>query len=143
MNAVARALSRSWRQLPLRAALATLVLAAGATHAAAGTLAVAFRVTVPFVPVTNNSAYCTRNDLPGAFGASVTVICRTGAPLDVAATQRQVGPIHGGAYRYLMHVPRGPTVLGTIDADAGIGTATYWRVVDSMGWSYVEMGIAW
>jgi hypothetical protein len=134
---------RRMRKTSLGSRLAAWTVASVCLFGAAdaGTLNIPFTVNVQFSPAMNNSAYCKQSGLPGAFGADVTVVCRTGNPVDLAGVSRS--PVHGGAYRYLMHIARGGSVLGTVDADFGVGTLSYWRVVDQNDRSYVEMGVAW
>ena len=131
------------RKMSIESRLAAWTVASACLFGAAdaGTLNIPFTVNVQFSPAMTNSAFCKQTDHASAFGADVTVVCRTGNPVEIAGGTRS--PSHGSAYRYLMHIARGGSVMGTVDADFGIGTLSYWRVVDSSDQSYVEMGVAW
>lgn len=91
------------------------------------------------------SAFCTTTPGGLAFGATVTVVCSTGAFVDIAPSRpgQPWSPMHGGAYRYIYQASRGGDILGTIDSYAGIGTTTSWRVVNTVNWDYFEMTTAW
>src|SRR5690349_4546645 len=82
-------------------------------------------------PTLPQSAFCTTNPGGLAFGASVTVVCSTGAFVDIAPSRsgQPWVPMHGGAYRYIYQASRGGDVLGTIDSYTGVGTTASWRVV--------------
>lgn len=108
----------------------------------AGTGLAPFAVSVQFNPAGQTSATCSRSDSSGAFGADVTVVCRTGRLVDLSHANPYASS-HGGAYRYLIRVVRDDFVLGTVDADIASGTIAQWRVIDSPDRSYVEMGVAW
>ena len=60
----------------------------------------------PIPPGLPISAFCTRDNLPAAHGAVVTVVCATGAVVDIepGPNARPQIPIHGGAYRYITNV---------------------------------------
>jgi hypothetical protein len=96
-------------------------------------------------PTLPQSAFCTTSPGGQAFGATVTVVCSTGAFVDIAPsrTGQPWSPMHGGAYRYIFQASSGGDVLGTIDSYVGIGTTTSWRVVNAVNWDYFEMTTAW
>jgi len=96
-------------------------------------------------PTVPQSAFCTTTPGGLAFGATVTVVCSTGAVVDIAPSRTGMpwAPMHGGAYRYLFQASRGGEVLGTIDSYVGIGTTASWRVVNVANWEYFEMTTAW
>ncbi len=107
-----------------------------------------FNVTVKqgsIVPVSKNSAFCKRTNDAGAFGATVTVVCATGAVVEIAPgnTGQPFSPTHGGAYRYLFQAVRGGDLLGTVDTYVGAGNITSWRVVNLRDRDYVEMLVNW
>jgi hypothetical protein len=144
----------AWRLAAGAAALA-------ATWAAgAATLSAPFLVTVTYNPApgaepgaTAESAFCVRSDGAGPLGAAVTVVCRTGAFVAGSPTwidaARAGGHLPGTAHRPMAVVTREGAVLGTVDADAGRGVLTRWRLLprqeaggESAAVEY-EMGIAW
>jgi hypothetical protein len=91
------------------------------------------------------SAFCRSSNAPGSFGATVTVVCKTGAVVDISPgrTGAPYSPMHGGAYRYLFQANRGSNFLGTVDSYVGIGTATSWRVINLSDRDYLEMLVNW
>lgn len=96
----------------------------------------------PSVPL---SAFCTKNNLPTAHGAVVTVVCSTGVVVGIEPGQsgQPLTPMHGGAYRYVTHVSPNGALLDTVDAFAGAGTTTAWRVVHLTDRDYLEMTLGW
>jgi hypothetical protein len=102
--------------------------------------------TVPPVPGSgSDSAFCRSTNAPGSFGATVTVVCATGAVVDIAPgrTGMPWSPMHGGAYRYLFQASLDGRPLGMVDSYVGVGTVTSWRVVNLMDWQYLEMLVNW
>jgi len=97
---------------------------------------------VPGLPV---SAFCTKNNLPTAHGAVVTVVCSTGAVVDIEpGNNTSVStPTHGGSYRYVTHVTPTGDLRGTVDPFGGAGTTTAWRVVRLSEREYLEMTLGW
>jgi hypothetical protein len=91
-----------------------------------------------------DAGLCRSNTGIGAFGATVTVVCATGAVAGIEATGTGMPwrPIHGGAYRFLTHVASAE-LSGTIDSYSGAGTSTAFRVVSLAGREYVEMTVGW
>ncbi|MEO6118444.1 MAG: hypothetical protein ABIP37_05180 [Methylotenera sp.] len=91
------------------------------------------------------SAFCRSTNAPGSFGATVTVVCATGAMVDISPgrTGMPWSPMHGGAYRYILQASRDGNILGTVDSYVGIGTVTSWRVVNLVDRDYIEMLINW
>ncbi len=87
------------------------------------------------------TGFCVRNVGPNGFGATVTVVCSTGAVVDLFANPWQTP--QGGAYRYLYQVSSGGVLLGTIDSYSGSGNETSWRVIDLMNHKYLEMQVGW
>jgi hypothetical protein len=111
-----------------------------------------FRVTSTLItgvaPPGQESAFCTRGPDTTTFGAVVTVVCATGAVVDIrppGAAGRFL-PIHGGAYRF-MHVseflPSGAQYPGGIDVYTGVGTVTTWRIINLADRDYLEMLMGW
>lgn len=99
-------------------------------------------------PDAPSSAFCRVGPSPTTFGAVVTVVCETGAVVNIEppAGQTPFRPIHGGAYRF-HHVSDnvlfGGYFAGGIDIYTGVGTITTWRVVTLPDWEYLEMQMAW
>ena len=96
----------------------------------------------PGLPV---SAFCTKNNVPSAHGAIVTVVCSTGAVVDIEPgnTGQPLTPMHGGAYRYVTHVTPNGGLIDTLDTFGGAGTFTSWRVVHLADRDYLEMTLGW
>ena len=80
----------------------------------------------------------------GAFGATVTVVCSTGALVDLSPG-RSSGLMltHGGAYRYLTQVTWADQLWGTVDTYLGAGTVSSWRVVNLAHRRYLELTVGW
>ena len=96
----------------------------------------------PGIPV---SAFCTKNNIPSAHGAIVTVVCTTGAVVDIEpGNNTSVStPMHGGSYRYVTYVTPTGDLRDTADPFGGLGTTTAWRVVHSSERDYLEMTLGW
>ncbi len=92
-------------------------------------------------PAVSTTGFCTKNTGLNGFGASVTVVCSTGAVVDLFANP-WLTP-QGGAYRYLYHIRSGGVLLGTIDSFSGAGNETSWRVIDLLDRKYLEMQVGW
>lgn len=92
-----------------------------------------------------NTVFCRSSTGTGTFGATVTIVCSTGAVVDISAigTGAPWKPIHGGAYRFLTYVSRAGELLGTIESDVGTGTVSSWRVVHLANRDYIEMTLGW
>lgn len=117
--------------------------------AVAASTAAPFQVRVAIkAPDAPTSAFCRVGPSPTTFGAIVTVVCATGAVVNIEppAGQTLAGPIHGGAYRF-HHVSDnvlfGGHFPGGIDIYTGVGTITTWRVVTLPDWEYLELQMAW
>ena len=97
----------------------------------------------PGLPI---SAFCTKNNIPSGRGAVVTVVCTTGAVVDIEPGN-QAGhpytPMHGGSFRYVTHVTPNGTLADIADAFGAAGTTTAWRVVHLTGRDYLEMTLGW
>jgi hypothetical protein len=141
------------RQLFTSAIVPSVILAASLFYAG-NTLAAqtknAFTVTVqtastgdPKNPV-SDSAFCRSNTLRGSFGATVTVVCKTGSVVDIQAfangSPRK--PTHGGAYRFITRFAVAADYRDTISS-RGVGTVTSWRTVNLQDRDYLELLIGW
>jgi hypothetical protein len=91
------------------------------------------------------SAFCRSSDLPGSFGAVVTVVCSTGAVvnIDPGRSGAPLSPMHGGAYQFATRVWRSGDAVEIADWSRGAGTTTSWRVVTLANRDYLEMTLAW
>ena len=80
-----------------------------------------------------------------AFGARATVVCATGALVDIVPgkTGGPWAPMHGGAYRFITQVTWNGDWMDTIDDSSGNGTITSWRVVKLPTYSYLELTLGW
>jgi hypothetical protein len=122
-------------------------------YAAADQQSTQFKVKVNLVanpsvntPVDPNSAFCSSTNAPGSFGATVTVVCSTGA--QVAINGPATGgvpwrPVHGGAYQYISYIARAGNGLAVADIYSLAGTVTTWRTVNLNERSYTEMTVSW
>lgn len=99
------------------------------------------------LPLANqpNSAFCQTSNRPEAFGATFTVVCATGAVVNIESggAEQSFSPIHGGAYRYVFQANRGSNQLGAMNSHAGTGTATSWRLINLTDRDYLEILINW
>jgi len=91
------------------------------------------------------SGLCRRANATGGFGATVTVVCSTGAVVDISSGESGApwSPVHGDAPRYLMQISRAGQVYGTVDTYLGNGTVTSWRVLHLANWDYLELTVGW
>ena len=92
----------------------------------------------------SQTGLCRSSNVPGAFGAIVTVVCSTGTVTDISAiaTGLPTRAIHGGAYRFLTRAGDGE-ILDNIDNYTGNDTATAMRVVRLLDREYIEMTVSW
>jgi len=97
----------------------------------------------PYKPIPN-SAFCRSNTAPGSFGATIIVVCKTGAFVDIEATDNSVSrrPIHGGAYRFITRFSATSDYRDTISS-GGIGTVSSWRTIHLHDRDYLELLIGW
>ncbi|RPJ48654.1 MAG: hypothetical protein EHM16_01760 [Betaproteobacteria bacterium] len=130
----------------LRLVLAS-VLMLGAAVGHAGQTSGQFHVTVSLQSAGTmpESAFCQTDPGGLAFGAVATIVCATGAVVDIAPGRAgaPLSPMHGGAYRFVTEVWRSGNRFETVDVSPGIGTTTLWRVVHLANRDYLEMTVAW
>ena len=90
-------------------------------------------------------ALCRNSTSGDAFGARATVVCSTGALVDIApgSSFTPWAPMHGGAFRYITQVSWNGEWVDSIDDTPGTGTITSWRVVHSMTHNYLELTLGW
>lgn len=88
---------------------------------------------------------CRNTALTEASGAIATVVCTTGALVDLAPGKKRGpwSPMHGGAYRFITQVTWNGEWVDAIDDTAGTGTITSWRVVKLPERSYLELTLGW
>lgn len=146
MTTVIALASERWRRHALRLLLASvLMLGAAAGHA--GQASGQFQVTVSLqsAGTVPESAFCQTDPGGLAFGAVATIVCATGAVVDIAPGRpgAPLSPMHGGAYRFVTEVWRSGNRFETVDVSPGIGTTTLWRVVHLANRDYLEMTVAW
>ncbi len=91
------------------------------------------------------SAFCRSPDTLGSFGATATVVCATGAVVDISPSRIKtpLSPVHGGAYRYIFQASRDGNILGTVDSYVEVGNETSWRVINLIDRVYLEMLVGW
>lgn len=99
-------------------------------------------ITPPSLPL---SAFCTKDNLPTARGAVVTVVCSTGAVVDInpGPNAHPQTPIHGGAYRYVTNVTHTGMQTDAENSFLGAGTTTAWRIVRLAERDYLEFTLGW
>jgi hypothetical protein len=134
--------------LALRAsALATALMAAGAAYGGQATSTFMVEVTLQNgePPGPSQSAFCRVRNMPGAYGAVVTVVCSTGTVVEIGPPANQASwlPIHGGSYRFLPPVSLAGVMSPGSDMDTGLGTVTSWRVFKVADRDFLEMTVRW
>jgi hypothetical protein len=98
------------------------------------------------VPANPSSVFCSSTNAPGSFGATVTVVCSTGAQVAInapAAGGAPWRPAHGGAYQYISYLARAGSGVAVADIYSLAGTITTWRTVNLNERSYTEMTVSW
>ena len=108
-----------------------------------------FTVTATFVPATafgnptrSLSAFC-QNISSTAFGAVVTTVCATGEVVNISTNPQRggQGPVHGGAYRFLLTRPGDTQLL--VDSFTELGTIASWRSIRIADKDYLELLLGW
>ena len=115
-----------------------------ALSANAGQTNAEFNVTVDLRPASHQTL-CRNVNPPGAFGATVVVVCSIGATVHVSPSTRGIpwAPMLGGAYRHNFLAATVGDQLGGAVSDVGTGTVSSWRVVQISDWDYLEMLMSW
>jgi hypothetical protein len=133
----------------LRAAACVLAIAAAGTAQGAHTES-RFNVEVTLemgsqVPALSDSGLCRISNMPGAFGAVVTVVCATGVVVEIWSPNSHSSwlPTHGGSYRFLPPVSLAGVMSGSLDMNTGLGTVTSWRVIKMADHDLLEMTVRW
>ena len=141
----ARAWGRAVVDLCLVCLLLLLCLAAsgpvGAGQASADLLV---RVNVLPASAPPERVFCTSTIGPRSFGATVTLVCSTGAVVavdDRDSTGRLI--LHGGARRYALPPVDGSPALGGLQAISTAGTVTGWQILRQTDRDYVELTWGW
>jgi hypothetical protein len=95
----------------------------------------------------SQSAFCRLTNIPGAFGATVVVVCSTGVVVDETTPTTTPGSsrtsLPSGAYRYATQVTREGLIIDQRDIYSGLGTITSWRRVNMVDRDYMEMTLNW
>ena len=104
-----------------------------------------FNVTATLQSASSPSVFCRTNPGGLAFNAAVTVVCSTGAVVDISPGRAGIpwSPMHGGAYRYATQVFWNGVWVESLDDTPGTGTITSWRLVNLLNRSYVELTVGW
>lgn len=100
----------------------------------------------PDPPATDSgSGLCRTRNMPGAFGAMVTVVCATGVVVEIWSpdSRSSWAPTHGSSYRFLPPVSLAGVMSGSLDMNTGLGTVTSWRVIKLADRDYLEMTVRW
>ena len=130
---------------------AVFVLAVAATGTAEGARTESrFNVEVTLdrgsqIPSLSDSGLCRISNMPSAFGAVVTVVCRTGVVVEIWSPNSASSwlPTHGGSYRFLPPVSLAGVMSGSLDMNTGLGTVTSWRVIKMADHDLLEMTVRW
>ncbi len=129
--------------------MAIACMAFGLGAAKADQVSAPFKVTVNLQPSNAQSVpsvYCSTTNATQSFGATVTVVCSTGAQVALAAPAKggmPWTPMHGGAYQYASYVARAGESYGNFDVYTTTGTITTWRQVQLHDRSYTELMLSW
>jgi hypothetical protein len=96
-------------------------------------------------PAHPDSGLCRITNMPGAYGAVVTVVCATGVVVEIWSpdTRSSWLPTHGGSYRFLPPVSLAGVMSGSLDMNTGLGTVTSWRVINLADRDLLEMTVRW
>ena len=88
---------------------------------------------------------CLSTTAANAFGARATVVCSTGALVDLSPSRNDNPQItlHGGAMRYVTQVFWNGDWIDSIDDAPGTGTVTSWRRVNLTNNQYLELTVGW
>ncbi|MFW5431630.1 MAG: hypothetical protein ACKE5M_00110 [Methylophilaceae bacterium] len=127
----------------------SIIMAASVFHANTSLAAQAnnaFTVSVKTVGTGNpsnpipDSAFCRST----TSGVTITVVCKTGAFVDIEATGSGAPwrPTHGGAYRFITQFAVASNYRDTI-ASNGVGTVSRWRTINLHDRDYLELLIGW
>lgn len=96
-------------------------------------------------PTLQKTIFC-RSSPALAFGAIVTVVCSTGAVVDISAPANDIPrtPMHSGgsANRYILQ-GSGGGLPGIVDSYIGPGTTSSWRMVQLTDRDYLELLVGW
>lgn len=120
-------------------ALAAL-LGLWASHSQAAQSSAQFTVSINLLAASpqpgepRQTGFCQKSTGAGAFGATVTFVCTTGAMVDISPD---------GPYRFVTNISIDGRPLSTVDSYTGIGTITSWRVVNLANLDYLEMMVHW
>ena len=88
---------------------------------------------------------CVNTTSADNFGARATVVCSTGALVDLSSGRSANPwiPMHGGAFRYVTQVFWNGDWIDSIDDSPGAGTVTSWRRVNLADRQYLELTVGW
>ena len=94
---------------------------------------------------TSSTSLCRNVNPPGAFGATVIVVCSTDAVVHISPgiNGSTWSPLHGGAGRNILFSSTRGIQIGAAGSYDGIGTVASWRVVQIANWNYLEMLMSW
>jgi hypothetical protein len=96
-------------------------------------------------PSSSNDGLCRVSNMPGAFGAVVTVVCATGVVVEIWSPNSRSSwlPVPGSSYRFLPPVSLAGVMSGSLDMNTGLGTVTSWRVIKLADHDLLEMTVRW
>lgn len=123
-------------------ALAVALCILQSLQAQAGQASADLKILVTGAGAAPARVFCNSNVGTGSFGATVTVVCSTGAIVGITGPD-SFRPSHGGAYRYLLQVKPDEQLAGAIDALTGIENFAAWQLVKVGNQEYVELTLGW
>jgi hypothetical protein len=127
--------------------LLAALLGAWASPSQAAQVSAPFTVTINLQTnndIPKNAGLCRSASMIGTFGATITVVCSTGAIANISgdsgilpSTTKQ-----DDSYRFLTQISKAGELLGTVDSYTG-GAVTSWRMVSLANRNYLEMMVHW
>lgn len=117
-------------------------LCLGGMPAGAGQASAELKVVVTGADAAAPRVFCSSTARPGSFGATVTVVCSTGALASIAGPERFTSS-HGGAYQYLLQLRSDGGGVAEMVALPGADAGAAWRIVRLGDQEYVEFTLAW
>ncbi|MEI7785176.1 MAG: hypothetical protein WCK08_12390 [Betaproteobacteria bacterium] len=111
-------------------------------QACAGQASAEIRVQVVSVDSAGARVFCSSDVSPNRSGATVTVVCSTGAVAKLAAPERFT-VAHGGAYQYVLQVGNGGRFALEGDSQTRTDSGALWRLVKLGNQEYLEFTWVW
>jgi hypothetical protein len=128
-----------------RCAEGLLAISAGLAclqQAGAGQASAELKVQVASADSGGARVFCSSDLSPAGSGATVTVVCSTGAVARIAAPARFT-VAHGGAYQYVLQVGDGGRFVLEGDSQTRADSGALWRLVKLGNQEYLEFTWVW